>query len=231
MMERTPKLSASIMCANLMNLGKDVHTLHKKGFDFLHFDIMDGHFVPQIGLGTFFLRQLCLNQPVPVDVHLMVTDPENYIDELCEAGASVITFHYETGKDVYHILQMIKRRSVRAGIALRPFTPISLLTPLVEFIDLILLMAYSPGMLNQEPVPHFEDQIRELTSFLESHGKNHIDIAVDGGISEQNLSQYRDAGANFFVFGSSGLFIPGKGLEKQIDRLKSILFEYEQESV
>ena len=103
-MDRKIILSASLICADLLNLERDLHVLSQNGFDYIHFDMMDGHFVSRIGLGTFFLEQVVKKQTVPVDVHLMVSDPTRYIDEIAEAGASIITFHYESGKDIYQVI-------------------------------------------------------------------------------------------------------------------------------
>ncbi len=222
-MNRRIKLSASLICADLLNLESDLSIIHQKGFDYIHFDVMDGHFVPGIGLGTFFLEQLTAGQPVPVDVHLMVSDPQKYIDEIAKAGASIITFHYETGTDIYRTLQKIKKHNIKAGIALRPFTPLSSILTFIEYLDMVLLMAYSPGISGQEPVPNFERRIKELNDILDRRGLQDIDIAVDGGVSEDILQKLRINGANFFVFGNSGLFIPGKKLESQIEIIDKIL--------
>lgn len=127
---------------------------------------MDGHFAPRIGLGSIFLEQLIKNQPIPIEVHLMASVPQKHIDEIASAGASIIKFHYVTGKDTYHIIQKIKKYNTKAGIALRPFTPISLIIPFIEYLDLVLLIAYSPGVLGQKPILNFERKIRELNDIL-----------------------------------------------------------------
>jgi ribulose-phosphate 3-epimerase len=222
-MNRRIKLSASLICANLLNLEQDLKIIHHKGFDYIHFDIMDGHFVPRIGLGIFFLKELTKNQPIPVEVHLMVSDPQMFIDEIAHAGASIITFHYETGKDIYHIIQKIKKHHLKVGIALSPCTPFSLILPFIEYLDLVLLMAYSPGILGQEPILNFEERIGELNAILHRCNQEHIDIAIDGGISEDNIRNFKEKGANFFILGSSGLFIPGRKLSDQIDRINSLI--------
>ena len=222
-MSRQIKLSASVICANLLDLKSDLSIIHQKGFDYIHFDMMDGHFVPRVGLGTFFLEQLTANQPVPVEVHLMVSDPQKYIDEIANAGASMITFHYETGKDIYQTLQKIKKHNIKAGIALRPFTPLSSISTFIKYLDIVLLMAYSPGISGQKPVLNFESRIKELDNILKECKRQSIDIAVDGGISEKNVKKLRVNGANFFIFGNSGLFIPETKLGDQIDKIHKIL--------
>jgi ribulose-phosphate 3-epimerase len=220
---RELKLSASIMCANLMNLEADFETLEEKGFDYLHFDMMDGHFVPEIGLGIFFLEQVTKYTHLPVDVHLMVTDPIQYIDPLARAGASLISVHLETDRDVTPLLMRISNYGLKTGLALKPETPVSSLMPYLGVIDLVLLMAYAPGIRNQIPEPGFELKIHELSKLLDAHGRDTTDIAVDGGVSVERMTVYRDSGANFLILGSSGLFIPNTRLSEQIDCVKKAL--------
>ena len=222
-MARSIKLSASLICADLLNIQNDLSILSHGGVDYIHFDMMDGHFVPRIGLGTFFLGQITSRQSLPVDVHLMVTDPAQYIDEIADAGASIATFHYETGEDVYAVIHHIQNRKMKAGIALRPFTPLNHLDPILDYLDMILLMAYSPGTTGQSPVQDFEGRVAALNEHLQRRGVDYVDIAVDGGISEESIPKLAKQGANFFVFGSSGLFVPDRSLEEQVKRIQQIV--------
>jgi ribulose-phosphate 3-epimerase len=217
---RALKLSASIMCADLMNLGADLRTLALKEFHYIHFDVMDGHFVPEIGLGTFFLEQITRSQNLPVDVHLMVTDPARYIDSLVAAGAALITIHCEIDGNIRNLLRRIRGHGRGAGLAVKPETPLASIRPFLDVIDLVLLMAYAPGIRNQQASPGFEQRIRELSQLLEAHGNGTIDIAVDGGVSEAHMKRYRESGANFFILGSSGLFIPNTRLAEQAERVR-----------
>jgi ribulose-phosphate 3-epimerase len=222
---RALKLSASIMCADLMNLAADLRTLAQKQFDYIHFDVMDGHFVPEIGLGSFFLEQVTRSQEMPVDVHLMTTDPGRHIDSLAAAGAALITLHCEIDGDVRRLLGRIRGHGRETGLAVKPDTPLPSIVPFLDLLDLVLLMAYPPGIRNQRAAPDFDRRIRELDQLLESHGHGTIDIAVDGGVSEANMKQYRQSGANFFILGSSGLFIPNTRLEEQADRVRRLFEE------
>ena len=218
------KLSASVMCANLLNLEQDLDLLRKGGFDYLHFDMMDGHFVPMIGLGSFFLRQITDNCPIPVEVHLMVDNPEKYISEVVDAGANTVIFHIETQKDIYKIIHDAKKKyNIRIGIGLSPFTQLHRVVPILKYIDLILLMAYSPGTTGQDPVYDFDDRIEELKELLIKNDKKNIDIAIDGGININNMQKYKSKGANLFVLGNSGLFVKGKELKNQIELIKRTL--------
>jgi ribulose-phosphate 3-epimerase len=222
-MDRKIKLSASIMCANLLNLEQDLSFLREADFDYLHLDFMDGHFVPEVGLGTFFLEQLIQKQSIPVDVHLMVDHPHWYIGAIADAGASIVIFHVEVGDDVYSILQTVKHHAIDVGVALRPYTPIELIKPCLDDIDLVLLMTYAPGIRNQEPMPTFANRIDKLNNLLVTNNRTEVDIAVDGGISEANIAEYNRYGANFFVLGSSGLFVQHTDLTTQIGKIKNIL--------
>lgn len=217
------KLSASIMCADLLNLKSDIKVLEQQQFDFLHFDMMDGHFVPEIGFGVFFLEKIHGSLRLPIDVHLMVTDPARYIAPLLEAGASIISFHLESEGDTLSLLRIIRRSGAKAGLALRPETPLAAILPFIEDSDLILLMAYPPGIRNQRGHPDTERRILELSRLLEKKGKKAMDIAVDGGVSQANMTRYREAGASFFILGSSGLFIPGTSLADQAERVSRML--------
>jgi ribulose-phosphate 3-epimerase len=222
---RRLKLSASIMCADLMNLASDLRILEQKKFDSLHFDIMDGHFVPEVGLGVFLLEQITRSQKLPVDVHLMVTDPERYIIPLTQAGASLVSVHCETGEDTRGLLRLIRRQGVGAGLAVKPETPLASILPFLDELDLVLLMAYAPGVRNQRAMPGFERRIRELALLLDEHGKGAVDIAVDGAVSEALMARYRACGANFFILGSSGLFVSGRPLAEQADRVRLLFHE------
>ena len=130
--------------------------------------------------------------------------------------------HYESGKDIYQVIERIKKYKVKAGIALRPFTPFSLIVPFIDYLDLVLLMAYSPGTRGQKPISNFEGRIKELRDLLIERDREHVDIAVDGGVSEDKLQIFKNKGANFFIFGTSGLFMPGITLETQIDKINKI---------
>ena len=219
---RKVKLSASIMCADIMNLAADLKTLKQKRFDYLHFDLMDGHFVPEVGLGLFVLEQITRSQRLPVDVHLMVSDPHRFLTPLREAGASLISIHCESGEDTERLLRLIRRQGMKAGVALKPETSLDSLRPFLDLIDMVLLMAYAPGTRNQKATLGFDRRIRELARLLDGHGKGAVDIAVDGGVSEALMKRYREAGANFFILGSTGLFIPGTSLAEQADRVRLI---------
>ena len=222
-MKRIVKLSASLICANGLNLEKDLLNLHQKNIDYLHLDVMDGHFAPRLGIGTYLISQLGKYKKIPLEAHLMVDNPQDYVSGLADAGVSIITIHYEISGDVYAVVQQIRRHNMRVGIALRAYTPVQLIEPFLGMIDMVLLMAYSPGELNQQVFPDFEARIRDLADMLALHDRENIDIAVDGGIDETSLERYKASGANFFILGTSGLFVPEVSLTRQMDRIREVL--------
>ena len=223
-MDKKIKLSASLICCNFFNLKRDIDIFLQEGLDYIHFDIMDGHFVPRIGLGTFFLDQLTKKQKIPVEVHLMVSDPLKYIEEIANSGVSMITFHYEVGEDLYRIIQKIKEYDeIKIGLALRPYTPINFIIPLIDYLDSVLLMAYSPGTNSQRPFVNFDKRIKELNEILIQYNKENTDVAVDGGISIDNIKRFKENGAIFFIFGNSVLSVKGKKVNEQINLIKNIL--------
>jgi len=219
-----PKLCASVICTDLLNVKKDLDILEEEGFDYLHFDIMDGHFVPRLGLELILLGLITKTYSIPVEVHLMVDSPGKYIEEVVKAGASAIVFHMEAEKDINNIIYGIKKyENIKIGLALKPETPINHIIPHLDLIDIILLMAYSPGTLGEKPVNSFSDRIKNLKSVLIEYKKENIDIAIDGGLTVKNLRSYLDNGANMFIFGTSGLFIEGIGIRHQIQLIKKTL--------
>jgi ribulose-phosphate 3-epimerase len=211
------------MCANMLNLGRDLEILERKGMDYLHFDIMDGHFVPSVGLGIFVLQQMTERHSIPVEVHLMVTDPLKYVAPLAAAGASMVTFHQECGEDPYLVLQAIGKLGMRGGLALRPGTPAAVVEPYLGMLSLVLLMAYSPGVGNQAPFPNFAAKVEATVALLDRNGFHAVDVAVDGGVSGEYLKKYRQAGASIFVLGTTGLFVPSSNLDAQVDAVRALI--------
>ena len=219
-----PKLCASVICTNLLNVKRDLDILEEEGFDYLHFDIMDGHFVPRLGLDLNLLEQITKTYSIPVEIHLMVDNPSKYIEEIVKAGASAVVFHLEVETDVNNIIYSIKKyKNIKIGLALKPETPINIIIPYLGRIDIILLMAYSPGTLGEKPINNFLDRISNLKKLLSKEKKENIDIAVDGGITVKNLKSYLNSGASMFIFGTSGLFIEGIDIRYQIQLIKKTL--------
>ena len=219
-----PKLCASVICTNLLNVKRDLDILEEEGFDYLHFDIMDGHFVPRLGLDLSLLGLITKTYSIPVEVHLMVNNPSKYIEEVVKAGVSAVIFHLEAETDINNIIYCIKKyKNIKIGLALKPETSINIIIPYLGLLDIILLMAYSPGTFGEKPVNSFSDRIKNQKKFLLEYKKENIDIAIDGGVTIKNLKSYMDSGANMLIFGTSGLFIEGIDLREQIKLIKKIL--------
>jgi len=216
------KLSASIMCANFCNLRDDIKQLEEGGTDYLHFDIMDGHFVPNFTMGPDILKAARRITSLPFDTHLMIEEPDEYIPIFIEAGSSLISVHIEICPHLNRTIQLIKRGGAKAGVALNPATPLCRLDYVLEDISFVLLMAVNPGFAGQNLVPGVIPKIEKLRNIIERRRLN-VDIEVDGNVSFANASLMARAGANTLVCGTSSIFKPGLGIIEGIKKLTLIL--------
>ena len=195
-------LSPSILSADFANLGADVKEAVEAGAKWVHIDVMDGMFVPNISLGFPVIKSLRKVTDAFFDVHLMIEEPGRYIDEFAEAGADLITLHVEATKHLHRAIQQVKAKGLKVGIALNPSTPLSALDYILEDIDMVLIMTVNPGYGGQSYIDKMDDKIKELRAVINEKGLD-IDIEVDGGISAKNVAHVRDCGANIFVAGSA----------------------------
>ncbi|MBS6397471.1 MAG: ribulose-phosphate 3-epimerase [Clostridiales bacterium] len=195
-------LSPSILSADFAHLGEDIRRAEEAGTPYLHYDVMDGMFVPSISFGMPVLESVRKVTDMVLDVHLMIEDPDRYIDEFVRCGADIITVHYEACKDVKKTIQMIKDKGVKAGVTIKPNTPNSVLADVLDMVDMVLLMTVEPGFGGQAYIPESTEKIRELRRMLDERGLE-TDIEVDGGIKKENLQMVLDAGANVIVAGSA----------------------------
>ena len=195
-------LSPSILSADFAHLGDDIAATENGGTQYLHYDVMDGMFVPSISFGMPVLKSVRKITDLVLDVHLMIEDPDRYIDEFVKSGADIITVHYEACNDVEKTIQMIREKGVKVGVTIKPKTPLSVLEPLLDKVDMILLMTVEPGFGGQAYIPESTDKIRALRKMLNDRGLT-TDIEVDGGIKKDNLEMVLDAGANVIVAGSA----------------------------
>ncbi len=201
-MERKNILAPSILAADFKNLGKELSTVEQAGAQYLHIDVMDGVFVPSISFGMPVISSIRAASHSAFDVHLMITEPERYIEDFAAAGANMITFHTEATNHVFRVIQMIKSSGLRAGLALNPSTPLDVLDYMLPYLDMVLVMTVSPGFGGQEYIPEMAGKIRDLRRKTLKMGLN-IDIEVDGGIDSRTLPIVLEAGANVIVAGSS----------------------------
>lgn len=216
-------LSASLMCADLLNLREAVSQLEKAGIDLLHMDIMDGCFVPNITLGFDLINAVKSITDIPLDVHMMVNDPGRFIDYLKLDKNDYICIHYESDNHAQRTLAKIRDKGIRAGVALNPQTPVNALEYLTDYIDMALVMTVSPGFAGQKLFAGAERKVRQAREFLNSSGNENILIEVDGNISPENGAKLSRCGADIFVLGTSSLFVKDKDMKQAAQAFRAVL--------
>ena len=196
------KLAPSILSADFARLLEDVKKVEKAGCEYLHIDVIDGHFVPNITLGPAIVKSLRKDVNMVFDAHLMIENPDNYIKEFADAGCDIIVVHQEACTHLHRTIQNIKSHGVKAGVALNPATPIETIKYVLEDVDMVLLMSVNPGFGGQSYIPVVTKKIKELRALIDEMGLD-IDIEVDGGVKPSNISEVVNAGANVIVAGSA----------------------------
>lgn len=195
-------LSPSILSADFTILGEQLKVIDEAGSEYIHIDVMDGIFVPSISYGMPVIKSIRKATKKVFDVHLMITEPERYISEFVESGADIITFHVEATENPQKVIDMIHEKGLKAGISVKPKTPLEAIEPFLEKIDMLLIMSVEPGFGGQAYINGSTEKIRAAREMVKAHGLN-TDIQVDGGINLQNLPEVLEAGANIIVAGSS----------------------------
>jgi ribulose-phosphate 3-epimerase len=219
-MSRTVRIAPSILSADFGHLARDVQAAEEAGADWIHVDVMDGHFVPNITIGPAVTEAVRKATRLPVDVHLMIEAPERYIDGFVRAGADRITVHQETCTHLHRILTGIREAGARPGVAVNPGTPVEVLRDAVEWADLILIMTVNPGFGGQAFIPESIPRLRRLQGLLAASGREGaVDVQVDGGVSADNARQLAEAGADVLVAGSA-LFRAEDGLAGAMNRMR-----------
>lgn len=196
------KISPSILSADFSKLGEEIINVDKAGADFIHIDVMDGNFVPNISIGLPVIKSIRNKTEKVFDVHLMIENPSRYIDEFVDAGADIITIHYEAEKHIDRAIEYIKSKGVKAGVSLNPGTPTYVLKDIIEKLDLVLIMSVNPGFGGQKFIPYALNKIKEVKEMSLQVNKDLL-IEVDGGVDKNNSKSIIEAGANVLVAGSA----------------------------
>lgn len=215
------KISPSLLSADFSNLEKDIKMLEEAGADLLHIDVMDGHFVPNITIGPVVVEAIKEVSAIPLDVHLMISDPDYYVNAFIDAGADYLTIHAESSPHIHRVVQKIRAGGIKAGVSLNPHTPISVLENILQDIDLVLIMSVNPGFGGQSFIPHSLEKIKKLKQFLQENNANHIETEVDGGIKLDNIKEVSDAGCDIFVSGSG--ILKTENPAETISKMKQII--------
>ena len=216
--ESRVKISPSILAADFACLGVEVTAICEAGCDYVHVDVMDGHFVPNLTIGPGVLKAIKPHASKPLDVHLMISPVDAFIDLFAEAGADIITFHPEAGPHPHRTVQAIKAAGCKAGISLNPATPIAALEELIEDIDLILVMSVNPGFGGQKFIKTQLEKIRRIRDLITAAGRE-IELEVDGGVNSKNAEEIITAGADVLVAGTA---VFQNGRQAYADNIKAL---------
>ena len=220
-MKKNILISPSVLAADFSKLGEEIQLVSEEGADLIHLDVMDGHFVPNLSFGADIIKGIRGFSNLPFDVHLMIENPEHYVDAYVESGANFITVHPEATPHIHSVLQKIHKAGVKTGIALNPGTPIEALENVIDIIDLILVMTVNPGFGGQSFLSSQLPKISKIRTIIDDGGHS-IDLSVDGGINPITAKLAIDAGANILVAGTSIFKAGDETYSKSIKRLRNL---------
>ena len=220
-------LSPSILAADFANLGENIRKADEAGTDYFHIDVMDGMFVPSISFGMPVVKSIRKESSLYFDVHMMVKDPERYVEEFQSCGADMITVHAEACRDLAETVKKIHETGADAGVAVNPDTPLSAVTDVMDQVEMILIMSVYPGFGGQKYIPESTERIRTLRRMLDEKGLEHVHIQVDGGINRATIDEVLAAGANIIVAGSA---VFGSNIEQNVRELQEKISSYSKKA-
>ena len=220
---RRPQLSASIMCADIINMGEALREIEDAGIEYIHCDIMDNHFVPNLMIPMEFLNRLRVATRLPFDFHVMCEKPETVVERLDIREGDLVSIHYESTPHLHRVISLVRSKGARAAVAINPATPISVIEEILPEVEMVLVMSVDPGFAGQKIVPSSFDKIARLKHYLIEKGYEDILIEVDGCCSFENVPKMYDAGADIFVVGTSSVFKSGTTVKEGTEKLISLI--------
>ena len=223
----TPRIAPSILAADFARLAERIQSVEAAGAHLLHVDVMDGHFVPNITIGPPVLKSLRKETALPFDVHLMVSEPDRFVDEFVKAGSNSLTVHVEAVHHLDRTIDLIRSSGVGVGVALNPATPLSSIEHVLDLVDMVLIMSVNPGFGGQSFIPYTVGKIRRLREMIEDAGLK-TSIEVDGGINDDTLEEVVGAGADVLVAGSAifGSGDPGQRVKEMMEKAQSVGYHF-----
>ena len=217
------KIAASLICSQPLSIDKDLDELIKGKTDYIHFDVMDGHFVSRYGLYPEILTALKQRTSIPVDVHMMVSNAEDYIQLYKDAGADYYNVHIESTNQIHRCITKIKNSGMKAGIAMNPATPFSSLDWIINDIEMVVLMAINPGIVGHKVIPSIIDKTKQLRQYAIEHGNPNLLIEIDGGVTFETAPKFIEAGADILVCGTGTIFRPQEdSISNKIQQLRNL---------
>ena len=215
-------IAPSILSADFSKLGDEIKSVEEAGADWIHVDVMDGHFVPNITIGPLVVEAAKRVTSLPLDVHLMIENPDRYILDFAKAGADLISVQVEACVHLNRTIQMIKESDLRAGVVLNPSTPLSSIDWILEYVDLVMIMSVNPGFGGQDFIPNSLDKVEALRGMIQDRGLSTL-IEIDGGVKEKNIKNISDAGVDVFVAGSA--IFKSSDYKKTIAKFRELIGE------